>query len=402
MRILYFSSVYPRPGDPNHGIYNRKLLEGLAPGHEARVICPVPWPMALRLRGARPAVPGRGDGAPELVTERPPFVYAPGALKARHGWLMWRSARGALRRAVDGFAPDVVLSYWAYPDGEAAARAARDLGVPMALKIGGSDVLLLGEKPGPLRRCFLRTFRRADVLLTVSEDLRSKVLALGVDPARVHTLYQGVDRSAFHPGDRVEARQRLGLPAHGRVVLWVGRMVPVKALGVLLAAADRLRRTAPDLRICLVGAGPEKPALRARAAAAGLSDVVDFVGEKDQAELPDWYRAADLTVLPSLSEGVPNVLRESLACGTPFVASRVGGIAELTAAPWGRLVPPGDQVALADELERALGEGTPAGRPEFRLASWSESAESLVRILSGTVRGGGSSPRGRVKREVSC
>jgi glycosyltransferase involved in cell wall biosynthesis len=402
MRILYLSSVYPRPGDPNHGVYNRKLLEALPPGHQARVVAPVPWTAVLRPGAARLGVPPRGDGAPELWTERPPFVYPPGALKTSHGWLMWRSARGAVRRAVDGFPPDIVLSYWAYPDGEAAVRTARDLGVPAALKIGGSDVLLLGRKPGPLRRCFLRTLRAADALLTVSEDLRSRVVALGADPARVHTFYQGVDASAFRPGDRAAARRRLGLPAEARVVLWVGRMVPVKGLDVLLDAAARLRRAVPGLRVCLVGGGPERPSLEARAAAEGLSGVVDFAGERHQDALPDWYRAADLTVLPSYSEGVPNVLRESLACGTPFVASRVGGIPELTSAAWGRLVPPGDPSALAGELERALAAGAPAGQPGFRESSWAASAENLVRTLQKHARAGAAAPPWGVRSEATC
>ena len=103
----------------------------------------------------------------------------------------------------------------------------------------------------------------------------------------------------------------------------------------------------PFLRVCLVGDGPQRGRLQARAAAPGLAGRVVFAGAVGHETLPLWYRAADLTVLPSLSEGVPNVLLESLACGTPFVASRVGSIPDLTLDPENDLVPPGDPVALA-------------------------------------------------------
>ena len=107
------------------------------------------------------------------------------------------------------------------------------------------------------------------------------------------------------------------------------------------------------------------------------------MGPKLHDELPDWYRAADLTVLPSRSEGLPNVLRESLACGTPFVASDVGGICEIGDETCSILVPPEDPEALAEAIEQGLCRWGSAGRPGIapRFLTWSESAESLLRIL---------------------
>jgi glycosyltransferase involved in cell wall biosynthesis len=110
----------------------------------------------------------------------------------------------------------------------------------------------------------------------------------------------------------------------------------------------------------------------------GLADCIHFVGSRGQAALPDWYRAADLSVLSSSSEGVPNVLRESLACGTPFIATAVGGIDELIDDPW-RLTPPGDAGALAEAMARAM--KTPSPLPAARMPSWAESAEQLLGIL---------------------
>jgi glycosyltransferase involved in cell wall biosynthesis len=130
-----------------------------------------------------------------------------------------------------------------------------------------------------------------------------------------------------------------------------------------------------------VGDGPLRGALEAAAADRGLADAVSFVGAQPHERLPDWYRAADLTVLPSRSEGLPNVLRESLACGTPFVASRVGGIPEIAEEGSSLLVAPGDPEALAGAIALSFLEWDPSSRPRSRATGWSESAAALLRII---------------------
>jgi teichuronic acid biosynthesis glycosyltransferase TuaC len=246
-----------------------------------------------------------------------------------------------------------MLGYWAHPDGEAAIRAARLIDVPAVVMVGGSDVLLLPGDP-VRRRCIQRVLREADAVVAVSHDLREKVIALGVDPDAVHVVPRGVDHTRFSPGNREQARRRLQLPMDRPLLLWVGRMVPVKGLDVLIAACKCIAGHGTAFHMCLVGDGPLRPSLEQRCQAAGLAECVTFVGPVGQNDLPDWYRSADVTVLPSRSEGIPNVLRESLASGTPFVASRVGGIPEIAHLGVSCLVPAGDAEKLADALELYL------------------------------------------------
>ena len=233
-----------------------------------------------------------------------------------------------------------MLGYWAHPDGEAAVRAAATANVPAVVMVGGSDVLLL-TGDSARRRCILGVLSSADAVLTVGHDLRERLLGMGLPAPRIHAFSRGVDESVFHPGDKAEARARLGVAPDVRLFLWVGRMVPVKGLDVLLAACAILHRKGAAFRLALVGDGPLRRSLEEQAATLGLGDTVMFAGSVAHGRLGDWYRAADLTVLPSRSEGVPNVLLESLACGTPFVASRVGGVPALAPDPRA-LVPPGD------------------------------------------------------------
>jgi glycosyltransferase involved in cell wall biosynthesis len=302
-------------------------------------------------------------------------------LQSWYGWFMWMSTRVVIRQTVREFKPDAVLSYWAHPDGEVALRAAKLAGVPSAVIVGGSDVLILPEERRR-RRAIIQVLNESDAVITVGEDLRQKTIKLGVSPDRIHVVLQGIDSRHFHPGDRAEARRKLGLPEHDNILLWVGRMVPVKGLEILLEACKHLRKRSLDVLLCLVGDGPQRAMLEAEVARLGLSDRIRFVGAVSHEQLPAWYQSANLTVLSSHSEGVPNVLRESLACGIPYVATRVGGVAELSNDPANRLVPPGDAIALATAIEQAIDDRRPLCAAQSNFDDWGTSASTLLSVLA--------------------
>jgi glycosyltransferase involved in cell wall biosynthesis len=384
MRILYLSSVFPQPQEPTRGIYSLRLCEALAPHHEVRVVAPLNW-LAM-LRGARGN--GRTEDLPNgrLQVSYPTYYYPPGVLRGSYGWLMWASVRRCVRKLADEFGPDCILSYWAYPDGAMAIRAARALDIPVAVMIGGSDVLLHGREGASARR-IARVLREADAIVTVGQNLQERIIAMGAAADKVHIVPRGVDPEHFAPGDCRQARKKLGIPVEVPALVWVGRMVPVKGLDVLLEACSRLVQAGTTFRLYLVGDGPLSNSLKADCQARGLADRVCFVGSVAQEHLGDWYRAADYTLLPSRSEGVPNVLRESLACGTPFIASEVGGIPELTQGVAGAcLVPPENAPALADVIASALATPRTSIGPLLPAIDWSASAEILAGVLEPLVR----------------
>jgi glycosyltransferase involved in cell wall biosynthesis len=380
MRILFLSSVFPRPYAPTRGVYSHSLLDALARDHEVTVISPRAWPERLRqgsLAGARTDHAG-------LRTSYPTWYYPPRMLHTLSGWFMWASIRSHVRRVVEDFRPDCVLSYWAHPDGEAGVCAARFAGVPSVVIVGGSDVLLLPRDPARRKR-IAAVLRSADAVAAVSQDLRKHVIELGVSPGRVHLYHQGIDGETFSPGDWRAARLRLGIPVEGKVVLWVGRMVPVKGLDVLLEAWSQLNKAGTAPGLYLVGDGPLRSDLEAEVRRRGLAGVITCLGTLPPKALPDWYRAADLTVLPSRSEGLPNVLRESLACGTSFLASNVGGIAEIPAGEAGHLVAPEDPSALASAVAALPTKAESSITPPPVSASWAASAQEMLAILNRVV-----------------
>jgi len=359
MRILFITPTFPNLLDPVRGLPNYQTARALARNHQVVVVAHLSWLDETRRRkpGGRLERLRYLDG---IEVHHPRYYYPPGAFRTAYGWFLWRSIRSTVMDVLGRFRPDVVLAGWVHPEGDSALRVAAHVKVPCVVWSGGSDVLVLPRDPAR-RRCIVDVLGRSDAVVCVSDHLKSAISNLGVPDGNIHVVRNGLDGSCFYPADRSSARQRLGLPLEGTMLLWVGRMVPIKGVDVLIDACGALTIGGLDIRLCLVGDGPLRRVLAARTAQAGLDGRVMFIGDVSQETLADWYRAADLTVLPSHSEGVPNVLCESISCGTPFVASNVGGIPEIADSQLDRLVAPGDALGLARVIrERLLLERAPA------------------------------------------
>jgi D-inositol-3-phosphate glycosyltransferase len=280
------------------------------------------------------------------------------------------AAVDAHRRA-EGLAYDVLHShYWL--SGLAALRLSRLWDVPWAHMSHTLAVLKDAhrgphQEPEPESR--LRgedeVLHAADGVVASNEIEREELLRrYDLEPSRVHVAPCGVDLSLFHPGSRRASRERLGLGIGEKIVLYVGRIEPLKGLDTLLAAASILKRRVPGVRALLVGgaAGPGDPAterelarLRALSSELGVDDVVEFCGPVAQAGLPDLYRAADVSVVTSHYESFGMAALEALACGTPVVASRTGGLqSTIRDGRNGFLVPIADERAFARQIERVL------------------------------------------------
>jgi len=355
MRVLALTNLYPSPLTPHRAPYNRHQLRLLAEQHSVRVIAPVLWTdeWAAR-RQALPALPpGRSVMNDGLIVDHPRYWYTPKILRGLYGQFFLASVRATFERVIAEFRPDVVFAPWAYPDGYAAVQLARRANLPVVVQVHGSDLRELTRYPARTSGT-AAALTEADGVIAVSQELAGRVIALGARPERVRVVIDGVDRQTFFPGDRQAAQQRVGFAPGVRHLLFVGNLVPVKGLDVLLAACQRLPAAAGPWQLHLVGEGPLCKSLEAQARVLGLDRHVEFHGAISHAELPDWFRAADLLVLASRSEGVPNVLLEAAACGLPFVASNVGGIPEIAGLGQSQLVPPGNPGALADAISGML------------------------------------------------
>ena len=219
---------------------------------------------------------------------------------------------------------------------------------PLVLTVRGSDIHLL-EK-GMVRRLHQKIYGWMDMVVAVSEDIGRKLEEAGVERRKIRVVYNGVDER-FQPGEGRAAREQLGLPQDRFILLFVGLLVPVKGIDVLLEAMQRVDD--PRLLCVLVGDGELRRDLQWQAEDGGLGEQVIFAGRQPSQEIPVWMQAADLLILPSRSEGRPNVVLEAQACGLPVIATRVGGTPELICdGENGLLVESGDP----DGLARGIGE----------------------------------------------
>jgi glycosyltransferase involved in cell wall biosynthesis len=384
MRVLAVTNLFPNPWQPNRAPFNRQQFGALARRHQVCVIAPIPWTdeFSLRRRRAAPALlPDRRVTCGGLDVIHPRYLFPPRILRGFYGHLFRHCIHDHFHRALVQFKPDIVLAAWAYPDGWAAAQLAREVGLPVAIKVHGSDILLL--KDGSVRaRRTVEALQRADAVVTVSQHLGRRIAQLGVRQDKISVVYNGVNAGLFSPADRAEAKRRLGFQPNLPLVLYVGNLLPVKGPDVLINACAHLDRSGVSFRCRLIGQGAMRADLERQIHALRLADRIKLLGPRPLEDLPDWYRAANVLAIPSRSEGIPNVALEAMACGTPVVATDVGGIPEIV--PSQSLVPPDNPQALADALHNFASNTAPP--TQFTPMTWDQSAADLAAVLERTVQ----------------
>ncbi|HEY3911025.1 MAG TPA: glycosyltransferase [Stellaceae bacterium] len=312
----------------------RKLVES---GRvEARVVAPCPWfPFVSERFGGYSAmarVP-REEIRHGLHIDHPRYPLLPKIGMSTAPVALFAAMLRRLRRQIAaGRDFDLIDAHYVYPDGVAAVLLGHALGRPVVVTARGSDVNLIAGHAVP--RGWIRwAAARADALVAVSRGLKDRLVALGTAPERVRVLRNGVDLALFRPAEREAARRRLGFSRP--TLLAVGNLVPLKRHRLMVEALALL----PDADLAIVGDGPERNAIAALAKARGVSGRLRLLGRLPQHQLPEIYSAADLLLLVSTHEGWPNVLLESMACGTPVMVSDFAGAGDIVAAPMaGRIV----------------------------------------------------------------
>jgi glycosyltransferase involved in cell wall biosynthesis len=354
LRILVSSGIFPNRVLTNRGIYNLKAATALARYCDVRVVAPVPYfPSALRTpRYAWCVQVPRRDEVGGFAVEYPRYFVTPKVGRGLHGMLLYWSVRSFYREVIRTFAPDVILGYFAYPYGFANVLFGRAAGVPVVTFCRGSDIHSIARKRSQAR-AIAWALRRSAKVFAVSRSLKADVVALGVDADHVVVIPNGIEVERFARTGREAARARVGLPVAGRVVVCVSRLSAEKGIDVLIDAVAHLQTH--DVRVVIVGDGPDETTLVERARSARVSDRVVFAGARPHDEVPLWIAAADVAVLSSRKEGYPNAVVEYLACGRPVVATRVGGVPEiLTSRELGLMVEPENPRALAEAIDAAL------------------------------------------------
>lgn len=386
MRVLSLSTLFPSPAQPGFGKFVASQMAAVAARGDVDLVMvnPLglpPWPLAAHARYRPLTRCPQTSTLGQLTVHHPRFTLLPlvGG-ESNPG----RIARGILPlvRRLHAEAPfDLVDAQFFFPDGPAALRIARALGLPLTIKARGSDIHYWSTRPRALAQ-ILEAGDGARTLLSVSAALGRDMAALGLSPWRTRVHYTGLDHARFTPTPRAAARAavaaELGLPSDGTLLACPGALIAIKGQALAIRALAQL----PGARLALAGSGPDEAALRALAGDLGLADRVHFLGQVGHDALPRLMSAADVVVLPSEREGLANVWVEALACGTPLVIPDVGGAAEVvTQATAGRLAAR-EPAAIAAAV-RELTSAPPAQDAVAALAarfSWNNNAAELVAL----------------------
>ena len=262
--------------------------------------------------------------------------------------------------------PDIVHAHALYQ-----AASVRPVNIPVVINF-----------PGEPHPSYVADIRQADALVADGWAAEHLPAIIGKP---VHAVPKGVDAELFRPTG-ANLRQALGL-AHRRIVLSVGRFVPIKNMALLIEALAKMAPADPSLHLLLVGEGPELQSLKEQAARLDVTRAVTFAGYVPQAEMAPYYRTADLFALGSDFDNSPNVVLEAMACGLPVVATEVGGVAEYVAPRGGALVPRRDAMAMAGMLgdwmssvERRRAAGAFNRQRVLQEFSWRASASRLLDV----------------------
>ncbi len=386
--VLSFSTLYPSSVRPTHGIFvETRLRELLKSGRvESRVVAPVPWFPSTQPRWGEyakfAATPAR-EQRNGIDVLHPRYLLAPKVGMSSAPLTLALGARAALRQLIDeGFDFDLIDAHYYYPDGVAAALLATWFDKPLTITARGTDLNLIPQYALP-RRMIEWAARRAAGSIGVCAALMDVLRGWGHEPAKLHTLRNGVDLERFRPLPQAEMRGELGVGGDP-LLLSVGHLIERKGHHVAIGALAELRKTRPGARLVIIGEGEERAALTALAARLGVQEEVLLTGSLPNTELLKWYSAADVLLLCSSREGWANVLLESMACGTPVVATDIWGTPEVVARPEaGRLVANRDAAAFADAIGELLATGVDraATRRYAEGFSWQATTDGLLALF---------------------
>jgi phosphatidyl-myo-inositol dimannoside synthase len=392
-RVVMVATSYPRyPGD-TVGTFMEPIARGVAArGHDVHLV--LPWDP----RWQRPRVesgvtfhlfryaPSRslnvfgyaGGLRADVSLRARTVVAAPLALA-----MGWRAAR----RVVRNVGATVMHGHWVVPGGAIAAAAAP--GLPLVVSLHGSDAYM-AERHRSIGAVARWTLRRAGVVTACSDDLRRRAQALGAAGERAVTIPYGVDSGRFGPDPHARAATRAGwhVDPASEVVFAAGRFVRKKGFEYLIDAIAALASSRPRLVLVLAGGGDLDAEYRRRIARLGLVDRTVLPGVLPQDLVASGLAAADVAVIPSVRDdagnvdGLPNVVMEAMASGTPVVATSAGGIGSVvTHERTGLLVAQRDVPGLASAIARMLDSpaearalGDAARRHVIDTASWDVAA----------------------------
>lgn len=348
--VLVLTNAFPVGEEPNKGLDIKEQVRRLSSCFDIKVIC-AQSENVLRNKGRIAQICSRVNGIDVFQTK---YYSLPKIGVFTNGYSYYRSHHKLIKSLHKSSPVDLIICYWTYPEGFAASLIAKKLNIPFIIRPRGSDINIY-MKLSLLRVLIKYVLKRANKIVPVCNDLGISIKNLGISDDKIHCVPFGIDSRKFSLLEKKSCREKLKIDIEREVILFVGNLVEIKGIDYLLEAIKILERNGRhNILLNIVGSGKLDARFREKIKEIEYCKVV-LRGEIANKDIPLWMNASDLFCLPSVSEGYPNVLMEALACGTPVVATNVGGIPEIiNNASLGVLVPPRNPQALSQAIEAVL------------------------------------------------
>lgn len=310
--ILIFTNLYPLPWEPNRATFNRQQFDLLKERYNLHIAIPIAWPDYLKRSK-------EFDMNKDSEITYFPYFYTPKKGRRFYPKLMKWSFKLFANNLLKSFMPDKILASWAFPEGVVGAELAQEINVPFYLKVHGSDINGHGEIAVRASQ-IVAAANSARGVLSVSQALADKMVEMGVKKEKIHVIYNGVNKEKFYLDESVKRDKN---------ILYVGNLKDSKGVFELIEAFKNISGKYDGYTLTYAGSGHMMNALKDYAKANCISDRVNFLGSVDHEKIPNLMKQSAFVALPSYAEGVPNVLLEAMSCGTPVLATNVGGIPEV-------------------------------------------------------------------------
>lgn len=368
LRIVVLSSLFPSSVRKQSGLFVRERMFRVAEFADIEVVSPVPWfPGQSIIRWFKPnyrPMPEKIEIQNGIKVHFPRFLSIPGLFRQWDGANLARVANRVIAKIDQQQSIDVIDSHFSYPDGYAAGKVGEKLNKKVTITLRGTE--LSHSKDAQKKALLLEAWDRADHMICVANSLKKLAVSLGADEDKFTVVGNGVDTEKFSVSEKGVARKQLEIDDDAKVLITVGGLVKRKGFHRVIACMPELMKTYPKLVYLIVGGasaeGNMENELRQQADQLGVSSNVKFLGSLPPNELSVPLSAADAFVLATANEGWANVILESMSCGTPVIATDVGGNGEvINSQKLGTIIPFDDHgkllAALDDGLAKAWDKG---------------------------------------------
>jgi teichuronic acid biosynthesis glycosyltransferase TuaC len=380
--VVLISNLYPNNSEMTKGLFIKQLADSLSNLCDLTVVSPIPFhPLDL----IRQPVIVKQEIIDGITVLHPRYIVIPKILRSLIGYFFSKGIFKTIQKLQQQGKAEIISAHWTYPDGYGASLVAKKLKIPFSIHALGCDINDY-TKYKIRRKLIVNALNDSNINIVKSQALKDKITSLGVDSNKTIVIHNGVDQNKFIRKTSKVARNEIESTFKSvsfrdgtKYCLFIGNFQVEKGLNYLLDAFFKIKNN--KVHLIIIGGGPLKNEIVAQINELGLDKYVTLLGRIEHQHIPLYMAACDLLCLPSLREGCPNVVLESLSCGTPVVASNVGAVPDIISREqFGIIVP----ACNAEELAKGITKGLKLKEnklSEFEWYNWHENAVKVNNVL---------------------